>query len=57
MNISQPNYRILLSVTGGISITTRAFPSFSPKFVGQVAKNQNWNIFVSASLQELPVAR
>ena len=39
-NISEPNYKILFSVTGGITITTTSTPSFSPKFAGQVAKNQ-----------------
>ena len=40
MNILEPNYRILVSVTGDNSITITSSPSFSAKSVAQVEKNQ-----------------
>ena len=57
MNILEPNYRILVSVTGDNSITTTSSPSFSAKSVAQVEKNNEEKIYISASFQELPVAR
>ena len=57
MNILEPNYRILVSVTGDNSITTTSSPSFSAKSVAQVGKNNEEKIYISASFQELPAAR
>ena len=42
MNISEANYRILLSVTSDNSITTTSSPSYSAKPVTQVEARKNY---------------
>ena len=46
MNILEPNYRILVSVTGDNSITTTSSPSFSAKSVAQVEKKSMKKKFI-----------